>query len=787
MPTNIHCMAKNNFISYLLNPKNWWLPLLVIFIISIAGVTMIGVHTYTEAPPIPSYVSSKNETVFSKEDVLDGQAVFQKYALMEYGSMFGDGANRGPDYTAEALHYVSQYMDDYYQSKLKAEANSDLLKKGIIEQIKVEIKNNHYSKEKNSVTLSDAQVFAVAELVKYYNQKFTNSSSPGAFKPSGYITDANEIKSLTAFFFWGSWVCGVERPGEHYSYTHNWPYDPSAGNTPSAAIILWSIIGSLGLIFGLGIVLYYHGKLDKLDDDVYTKKAEPFMTRGDIEKFQPDAIQRSTYKFFYVAIVLFAVQVLAGILTVHDFVGLINFFGFNISGALPITVTRSWHVQLSILWISACWIGASFFMMSLVSPNQSKKQVTLINTIFWLTVILVAGSFAGMLLGPKGVFGKYWYWFGHQGWEYVELGKLWQIILGVIFIIWATTIYRGIKPVMKLKQPWALPNWLVYTTFSIILLLISGFIATPKTNFVIADFWRWMVVHMWAEAFFEVFTTVLIGYFMVVMGLVSRQAVIRVIYLATLLFLGSGLLGISHNFYWNAKPVGTMALGSVFSTLQVIPLVLLTLEAWRFSKLPKLLETNNLVNGDLNKRFGFSEVFLFLVAVNFWNFFGAGVLGFIINLPIANYYEHGTYLTVNHGHAALMGVYGNLAVAAVLFCCQLLFKADWWKPKLIKTVFWSINIGLLLMVLLDLFPAGIYQFKTVTEQGLWYARSSTFIESNGFQTLTWMRIIGGSIFTVGGVIPLVWFVTSRRKGLKKVEQLNTIKSTTNEIISTTLA
>jgi nitric oxide reductase subunit B len=780
-------MAKNNFISYLLNPKNWWLPLLVIFIISIAGVTMIGVHTYTEAPPIPSYVSSKNETVFSKEDVLDGQAVFQKYALMEYGSMFGDGANRGPDYTAEALHYVSKYMNDYYQSKLKAEGNSDLLKKGITEQVKLEIKNNHYSKEKNSVTLSDAQVFAVAELVKYYNQKFTNPSSPGAFKPSGYITDVNEIKSLTAFFFWGSWVCGVERPGEHYSYTHNWPYDPSAGNTPSAAIILWSIIGSLGLIFGLGIVLYYHGKLDKLDDDVYTNKAEPFMTRGDIEKFQPDAIQRSTYKFFYVAIILFAVQVLAGILTVHDFVGFINFFGFNISKALPITVTRSWHVQLSILWISACWIGASFFMMSLVSPNQSKKQVTLINSIFWLTVLLVAGSFAGMFLGPKGIIGENWYWFGHQGWEYVELGKLWQIILGVVFIIWAITIYRGIKPVMKLKQPWALPNWLVYTTFSIILLLISGFIATPKTNFVIADFWRWMVVHMWAEAFFEVFTTVLIGYFMVVMGLVSRQAVIRVIYLATLLFLGSGLLGISHNFYWNAKPVFTMALGSVFSTLQVVPLVLLTLEAWRFSKLPKLLETNNRVNGDLSKRFGFSEVFLFLVAVNFWNFFGAGVLGFIINLPIANYYEHGTYLTVNHGHAALMGVYGNLAVAAVLFCCQLLFKADWWKPKLLKTVFWSINVGLLLMVLLDLFPAGIYQFKTVTEQGLWYARSSEFIESNGFQTLSWMRIVGGSIFTVGGVIPLVWFVTSRRKGLKKVEQLNTIKSTTNETISTILA
>ncbi|MCA6451125.1 MAG: cbb3-type cytochrome c oxidase subunit I [Chitinophagaceae bacterium] len=759
-------MANKNFIAYLLNPKNWWLPLLVIFVISITGVTMIGVHTYTEAPPIPAFVTGTNKTVFSKEDILEGQAVFQKYALMEYGSMFGDGANRGPDYTAEALHQVSRYMNDYYAAHIAADSNTSLLKQGAREQVKAEIKINRYQKGNNTALLSDAQVYATGELIKYYERKFTDSASPGAFKPQGYLTDKSSVRSLTAFFFWGSWVCGVERPGETYSYTHNWPYDPSAGNTPSPAIILWSIIGSLGLIFGLGTVLYYHGKLEKLDDTTYTKNSQPFMTSAEIAKFQPDAVQRSTYKYFFVAILLFAVQVLAGILTVHDFVGFVKYFGFDISVPLPITITRSWHVQLSILWISACWIGASFFMMSLVSPQQSRGQVTRINLIFWLTVLLVGGSMAGILLGPHGLIGKNWYWLGHQGWEYVEIGKIWQIILGIVFIIWAITIYRGIKPVMKLKQPWALPNWLVYATFSIILLLISGFIATPKTNFVIADFWRWMVVHMWAEAFFEVFTTVLIGYFMVVMGLVSRQAVIRVIYLATLLFLGSGLLGISHNFYWNAKPVFTMALGSVFSTLQVIPLVLLTLEAWRFSKLPQILENGNGISDDAGKRFGFSEVFLFLVAVNFWNFFGAGVLGFIINLPIANYYEHGTYLTVNHGHAALMGVYGNLALAAVLFCCQLITRSDRWNPRLLRTAFWSINVGLLLMVFLDLFPAGIYQFHTVTERGLWFARSEAFVESAGFQTLTWLRIIGGALFTVGGVIPLVWFVAGLGRGLK---------------------
>ena len=289
---------------------------------------------------------------------------------------------------------------------------------------------------------------------------------------------------------------------------------------------------------------------------------------------------------------------------------------------------------------------------------------------------------------------------------------------------------------------------------------------------------------MWAEAFFEVFTTVLIGYFMVMMGLVSRQAAIRVIYLATLLFLGSGLLGISHNFYWNAKPVFTMALGSVFSTLQVVPLVLLTLEAWRFSKLPKILEHNNKTNGEPGKRFGFSELFLFLLGVNFWNFFGAGVMGFIINLPIANYYEHGTYLTVNHGHAALMGVYGNLALAAVLFCSQLLIKADAWKPKTIKAIFWSINIGLLLMVLMDLFPAGVWQFKAVADNGLWFARSNQFIGSTGFRALTWMRIAGGAIFTLGGLFPVVWFIIKSGKRLKeKTGSPKIYKVTSVEIIA----
>lgn len=766
-------MRKSTFMDYLLNPKNWWLPLVIIFTISITGVFMMGLHTYTEAPPVPDFVNAKGEVIFSKDDIQQGQMVFQKYALMEYGSMFGDGAYRGPDYSAEALHYTAVFMTDFYLRNYtgNSSADSKVIELGVAQQVKEEIKANTYNKETNTTRLSDGQNYAALELINYYSEVFTNPEHEQAVLPSGYIRDPDEIRTLSAFFFWGGWVCGVERPEKSYSYTHNWPYDPVAGNTPSAAVIIWSIIGSFGLIIGLGIVLYYHGRLEKLDDSAFTNQAAPLMTTSGVSNFKPTAIQRATYKFFYAALVLFVVQVLAGILTVHDFVGFVNFWGFNISEPLPITVTRSWHVQLSLLWISACWIGASFFVMPMLSPKQPTSQLRLINFMFALIILLVGGSVAGLYIGPKGLSGDAWYWIGHQGWEYLEPGKLWQGLLYLIFGLWVLILHRGLKTVMTLKKPWALPNWLVYATVSILLLLCSGLMFTPKTNFVVADFWRWMVIHMWAEAFFEVFTTILIGYFMVLMGLVSERAATRVIYLACLLFLGSGLLGISHNFYWNAKPVFTMALGSVFSTLQVVPLILLTLEAWRFSKLPSQLE-----NGKEGKvAFGFPGVFLFLIGVNFWNFLGAGVMGFIINLPIANYYEHGTYLTVNHGHAALMGVYGNLSLAGILFCCQLLFKPEVWNKKLVTRAFWSINVGLLLMVVLDLFPAGILQFNSVVENGLWFARSNRFMESTAFQSLTWLRIVGGSIFVLGGVIPLTWFIIKNFKNLKSEKSVPDIK------------
>ena len=766
--TDLGTMRDGKSIAFFMNPKNWWKPLLFILIVSLAGVGMIGYQTYNDAPPLTTFKSDSGQVIASQADIENGQLVFHKYALMEFGSMFGDGAQRGPDFTAEALHLICVYMNDYYTNNFKSlngkePSQSEL--NVIADQVQLELKQNGYNENTNEILLNDAQVYAFDQLKNHYTNLYTNPTNKSGFPSANYTTDKKELANLSAFFFWGAWVCVTERPGSEYSYTHNWPYDPDAGNNPTPATMIWSVIGLLAFVLGCGIVLYFIGQYNQLPNKFFKAPQKDLLTVEKVSKFIPTRTQRASYKFFLVAIILFLLQVTSGFLTINDFIDFLGFFGVNISQELPMTITRSWHLMIALYWISTCWIASSIFILPILSKQEIKGQLFLINTLFWMLFILVGGSLLGIFLGPKGLLGSWWNFLGHQGWEYVDFGKLYQYLLMAIFLVWIVVVYRGVKPAFVKGKPWNVPNWIFYSVVGIPLLFISGFVARPETNFVIADFWRWMVVHMWVEAFFEVFITVIVSYLMTLMGLVSRQAAIRVVYFATILFLGTGLLGISHNFYWNAKPVATMALGSVFSTLQFVPLILLTVEAWRFKNMPKMA-INGLEKKDLGN-FGFPEVFLFLVAVNFWNFFGAGVMGIIINLPIMNYYEHGTYLTVNHGHAALMGVYGNISLAALLFATRLLLKTNRWQVKLIKFSFWSINLGLLLMVVLDLFPAGAIQFKSVVENGLWYARSENFIKGGIFESLTWMRSIGALLFLIGGVVPLTWFIVSRSRSLKE--------------------
>ncbi len=744
----------------LLNKKFWILYAAIVAGISIAGLLYLGGATYASAPPLVDFKDGDGRTVVARETINHGEEIFHRRGLMAYGSFWGDGAERGPDFTADALHRMATAMIAFYEGALMENNGDPVLslhdRDAIEARVRRELHRNTWQGDGGDghILLNEAQIHALGVLNDHFRRMFTDVDYSEFFQKD-YLTDPQEIRALTAFFFWGAWVAAANRPGETYSYTHNWPYDPLAGNTPTAATLIWSVLSILALFLGIGLVLYVYGQMKSLHYDPFNGGQGRSLTTRDLEKGCVRPTQRATYKFFVLAMILFGLQVLAGIIGATDF---IRPFGIYLGDLIPFTVARSYHTLLQIFWFFMCWVGYTIFFLPGLSrvPDGQKKWIDLL---FILCVIVGVGALVGIYLGQTGILTGAWaYWLGSQGWEFMELGRLFQILLLVAFSLWIAIIYRGVKPWLTKKNLWSVPAWLLYGSGVMVLFLFFGLLVLPETNFAVADYWRWMVVHMWVEVTFEVFTTVIVAYMLVQMGLISRIMAERVVFLAVMLFFITATIGIAHNFYWIAKPTGIIALGSVFSTMQVLPLLLLTLDAWRMRQ--------EQARADLFQVQGrqtvvMEGVWLFILAVNFWNVFGAGVFGSLINLPIVNYFEHATYLTGNHAHAAMFGVKGNIALAGMLFCCQHLFHESSWNAKLIRIIFWSLNIGVALMMFLDLFPVGVYQLMVVIQEGLWMARSQEIVQGTIFQTLTWFRSLGGAVFVLGGLLPLIWFVLSR--------------------------
>ncbi len=761
-------MVQRNLGKWLLAKPNWWIQFAIVAGISVVGLTALGTWTYVSAPPrVPFVAAASGETVVPVEDILRGQEVFHLRGLMSWGSFWGDGAERGPDFTADALHRTVVAMRAFYEAEIaRTRPPTQADRDAITVRVQREIKHNGYDEAAGVIRINAAQIHAVEALRAHYARMFTDPAYPDRFTLEGYITDPDDLRALAAYFFWGGWVSGATRPGETYSYTHNWPYDPDAGNYPTTPAVVWSFLSILVLFAGAMLVLYVYGQMKELPGDPFNGARGGTLTTAELERGDDFVrpTQRATYKFFAFAVILFLVQVLAGILCAEDFVSggpgraMVNVLGL----ALPFTVVRAWHTILQIYWFFMCWVGYTIFFLPRLS-RVPRGQRALINLLFTLCVLVGAGALFGIYFGQMGYLSDTAaYWFGSQGWEFMELGRFWHILMLAAFVLWIAIIFRGVRQWITKQNMWSVPAWLFYGSGIMVLFLFFGLGATTQGNFAIADYWRWMTVHMWVEVTFEVFTTCIVGYLLVQMGLMNRAMAERVIFLAVMMFLVTAVVGISHNFYWIAKPTGIIALGSVFSTLQVLPLLLMTLDAWRMRN-EQLRAAVHREQG--RQTFVMEGVWLFILGCNFWNIVGAGVFGSLINLPIVNYYEHSTYLTNNHAHAAMFGVKGNIALAGLLFCCQHLFPRAAWNEKLIKTSFWSLQIGLVLMMTLDLFPVGLYQLAAVLTHGFWYARTNEFVTGPVFATLTWLRAIGGMVFLFGGLLPLGWFVLSRGRVL----------------------
>ena len=743
----------------------WWRHGAVLtVIVGITGLMFMGRNTYKGAPPYFNAVTTEGRTLFTSDDIVAGQSVFQKFGLMDYGTLFGHGGYRGPDFTADTLHQLAVGLKDTYAHDLGSEAFASLSENDraiVSDRVIRELKTNRYDEASGNVTVSPAYALAFESLVARTTSLFKDGSNKLPL-PANYISDANDLRALSAFFAWSAWAAVTPRPGKDHSYTNNWPPDNDAGNRPSLAVILWSALSIISLLGALGLVLMFFGRFDYLG---WGGDKIPLENIPSIESTPITRSQKATYNYFLVVSLLFLFQTVMGVLTAHYFVESAGLYGFDIRNFLPITITRSWHLQLSIFWIATAWLAAGIFVGPMVSKEEPKGQSALVHILFGAVVLVAVGSIAGEWLGIKNLLGKAWFWLGHQGWEYLELGRLWQILLTVGMALWAVIVFRAIRPTLKGEDRGGMPYLLLYSIIAIPVMYSFGMLYKPGTNFAVADFWRWWIVHLWVEGFFELFTTIVVAHIFVILGLAPKEAALRVVYLDIILYLGSGMIGTAHHYYWTAQPAINLALGAFFSAMEVVPLCLLTLEAWNFIK----LRQNKSIFAVSPTEFPHKWTVMFLMAVGFWNFLGAGVFGFLINLPIVSYYEHATYLTSNHGHAALMGVYGNLAIAALAFCARLTVEPRRWNDKLWGTSFWCLNIGLLLMLALNIFPAGIYQLVQSIQHGFWYARSEAVIQSTFFQVTTWARVAGDLVFVIGGTVPIAYFMVTRLFSLRQAK------------------
>jgi nitric oxide reductase subunit B len=184
----------------------------------------------------------------------------------------------------------------------------------------------------------------------------------------------------------------------------------------------------------------------------------------------------------------------------------------------------------------------------------------------------------------------------------------------------------------------------------------------------------------------------------------------------------------------------------------VIPLTFLTVEAWTFLHLGARQEV-----AAGRGQFPHRWAVMFLIAVGFWNFLGAGIFGFLVNLPMVSYYQIGTQLTANHAHASFIGVYIMLAMALLFFALRYLIRPEDWSDRLAAFSFWTLNLGLAWMVFFNLFPLGVLQLGDSVANGYWHARSIEFFRANVW--LEWLRLPGDVLF-IAGVVPVV-YLTAR--------------------------
>ena len=724
--------------------RKLWTWLAIICLLSFSVLAWVGTEIYLQAPPIPKQIiDSRNKVLFTGEQIQRGQEAWLAAGGQQVGSVWGHGSYLAPDWSADWLHREALALREVRAQKDFGRSYDDLgagAQAELNAMLKDEMRRNTYDAQGDQLTLSAERVTAIRQVAQHYAGLFGDEHSLDALRAQyamkpGSLKDPADRQALTAFFFWSSWAAATDRPGETgLSYTSNWPHEPLIGNTPTAGAGIWSIASVILMIGAIAAMIFYHSTA-KEEDDPKPPKDDPLFNL----KATPS--MKATKKYFFVVIGLILAQVGMGVITAHYAVEGQSFFGIPLAQILPFSISRTIHTQFAVLWIATAWLATGLYIAPAISGHEPKFQKLGVNLLFYALLFIVVGSTACGWIGSLQSLGiDFSFWFGNQGLEFTSMGRFWQLLLFVGLLFWVTLLGRGLWPALRTPSE---SRGLIAMVF-LAAMCIGGFYATSltwgqHTHYSMIEYWRWWLVHLWVEGFFEVFATAVIALLFTRLGLIRTATANSAIVLETIVFLFGGILGTLHHLYFTGTPTFVIAIGAMFSALEVVPLSMIGIEAYRNYQRSKAAPWVH----------AYKWPILCFIAVGFWNTVGAGLLGFSINTPIALYYMQGLNLTAAHGHAALFGVYGMLGIGLMLFCLRGLSERSAWSDNLLRPMFWLLNIGLAMMVFISLVPAGIYQAVASISKGMWFARSPAVVHSTFMENMVWLRVPGDVVFALG--------------------------------------
>lgn len=717
-----------------------------------AAMILLTVETYKGAPPVPDQiVAESGAPVMTRADLVAGKAGFQKSGMMDYGSLYGMGAYFGEDYTAHAVNLLGEETIAELLPENPDRGDRLLAKERMRELLR------GIDLTATPVVVPDPVAAAIADVRANLAGHYLHQR-PEAGYTQAQALSADEARAVANFVIYSAITTVAKRPDSDISWTSNWPPEPLVGNTPHPSTMTWTVGGIALMMLGIGIVLAVY----RLWIEPGVADQRPTAVLG---KFGPlTESQKALGKFFIFVALVLLIQIASGAMLGHYYVDRESFYGLPVLDWLPFNFLRAVHVQTPIVWIGLGWIATALYLAPRIGGREPRGQKLLVNLLFVAVLVIVVGAFSGSYAGLKGWIARDWFWFGHQGLEYLELGRVWQILFFVGLAGWALLMLRAMWPTLKslVRIPdfyslFRAEHLLWYAALGIAFIYMFGMI--PLTgidpSFTIQDFWRWWVVHLWVEWSFELFAAAVTAYFLMAIGLVSRQLAERVILFEWILILGSGILGTGHHLWWAGEPAVWISFGSVFSFLEVLPLYLLVLEA---------IDQRKRIAGDHG--FPYHLAFLFILGSAFWNFVGAGVFGGMINAPLINYYEHATFLTMNHAHTALFGAFGMLAIGLIYLALRhMVGERGAWSDRLGNWAFALYNIGLVLWVVLTFLPVGFPQLEVAFEEGFNAARSVEFYQ--GTYLWQWLRAVGDVFFAAGAVLMAADFVAKVATALRK--------------------